>query len=116
MRNTLMIVLALAVCGLAACDDTSAIVTPGAPGFLTVFVQFDNQGIPDKTIEILDEGLVHVTDETGLATFTLKPGDYIVRAYGINQGGPDLRYLDTPVTIRAGRGARIEIVDCLPCV
>ena len=85
-------------------------------GRVVVYVYWDKQGIPDKSVELLGLHQVRKTNEEGLAEFVAPVGDYVLRAYDINRGGPALRYVDTEITVTAGEEVRVEIVDCLPCV
>lgn len=85
-------------------------------GTVIVYVYWDGNGLPDKRVEVVELGVEMTTDEAGVAEFEVPPGDYTVRAYEINVGGPGLSHLDTKVTVPAGQTIRVEIVDCLPCV
>ena len=69
-----------------------------------------------KRVEVLELHLTGKTDAAGYAKFDLPAGEYTLRAYDINRGGPPMLYLDTSVTITAGKELRIEVLDCLPCV
>ena len=115
MKRLFLMVAILATPAALGCEGTTD-PPPATRASLTVFVQFDDQGVPGKHIEVLENGLSRDTNHDGLAKFALPPGDYTVRAYGINVGGPSVQYIDTPVTVRAGRDNRVEIFDCLPCV
>ena len=61
-------------------------------------------------------GIVSTTDEEGLAEFVVPIGDYTLRAYDINRGGPVLRYIDQKITVIPNDEIRVDVVDCLPCV
>ncbi len=123
-RTTLALVIS-AVLLTASCQNATSPVrspdsnepfAPVEPGKLVVFVFWDGQGVPDKRVEVLELRLTGKTDEAGFATFDLPPGEYTLRAYDINRGGPASLYIDTIVTIEVGKEARVEILDCLPCV
>ena len=85
-------------------------------GRVVVYVHWDNQGVPDKSVELLGLHQVRKTNEAGLAEFVAPVGDYTLRAYDINRGGPSLWYVDSEITVKSGEEVRVEIVDCLPCV
>ena len=85
-------------------------------GNVVVYVHWDHQGLPDKSVELLGLHLVLKTNEAGIAEFVAPVGDYTLRAYDINRGGPALWYLDTEITVTSGQEVRVDIVDCLPCV
>jgi uncharacterized protein (DUF2141 family) len=85
-------------------------------GKLVVRVVWDGQGVPDKRVEVLELHVTGTTDAAGYAKFDLRPGVYTVRAYDINRGGPPMLYVDTKVTVMAGKEVLIEVFDCLPCV
>jgi hypothetical protein len=98
---------------LVSCSETST--QPARPaGHLVVFVGWDGAGLPDRQVEIVETGETKYTDGDGLATFDLKPGTYVLRAY-VNGGGPSL-YHDQQVEIAPGEETRVVIVDCLICV
>jgi len=100
----------------ASCQDATAPVRPLEFGKLVVRVVWDGQGVPDKRVEVLELHLTGKTDEAGYAKFDLRAGEYTLRAYDINRGGPAMLYIDTKVTIMAGKDVRIEVLDCLDCV
>lgn len=125
MRRLTLLPLIGAVLLTAACQDAMSPVRPsdsGGPilpaqsGKLVVRVVWAGQGVPDKRVEVLEQNLPGKTDEAGYATFDLPAGTYTLRAYDINRGGPPRLYIDTTVTVVAGKEVRIEVFDCLPCV
>ena len=125
MKRTLLVLATCALSFACACGDATDPTRPGETtqavalfdsGRLIVYVYFDNEGISGKRVEVLERGIVRKTNDAGYAGFVLREGDYTVRVYDINRGGPALLYIDTPVTIRAGEETRIEVFDCLPCV
>ena len=125
MSHATMVSVICAVLLTASCQDATAPVQPLASndpiaqlksGKLVVRVVWDGRGVPDKRVEVLELHLTGTTDEAGYAKFELPAGDYIVRAYDIIRGGPAMLYIDTKVTIVAGKEVRIEVLDCLPCV
>ena len=125
MRHATMASVICSVLLTASCQDARSPVRPPesnepiAPiesGRLVVRVFWDDQGVPDKRVEVLELHLTGKTDEAGYATFDLPAGEYTLRAYDINRGGPPMLYIDTSVSIPAGKEVRIEVLDCLPCV
>jgi predicted phage tail protein len=125
MRLATVTVVICAVLLTASCEDATAPVRPPGSnepiarvetGRLVVRVVWDGQGVPDKRVEVLELHLTGTTDAQGYATFDLRAGEYTLRAYDINRGGPAMLYIDTKVTIVAGKEVRIEVLDCLPCV
>jgi hypothetical protein len=90
--------------------------SPTAPpsSHVDVLVQWNDQGLPDRRLEIVELGLVETTDANGRATFTLPAGSWTLRAY-VNRGGPSGR-VDIAVTTKAGETSEVTVADCLPCV
>ena len=120
-----MTTVVCAVLLTASCQDATAPVRPPESnepiaqlkvGKLVVRVVWDGQGVPDKRVEVLELHLTGQTDEAGYAKFDVRAGEYTLRAYDINRGGPPMLYIDTKVTVMAGKEVRIEVLDCLPCV
>ncbi len=111
---------------MAACSSSDSPVRPGdtsnssdewmGKGLLVVQVYFDGQGIPDKRIEIVELGVERTTNEAGYAKFYVPAGEYTVRAYNINRGGPPLLHIDVQTIIAPGKEERVRIFDCLVCV
>src|SRR5262245_2598473 len=124
MRQATVTALIYATLLTASCKDATAPLRPPESsepiavetGRLIVRVVWDGQGVPGKRIEVLELHLTGTTDATGYATFDLRPGDYTLRAYDINRGGPAMLSIDTKVTVAAGTEVRIEVRDCRPCV
>lgn len=85
-------------------------------GTVVVFVHWQGEGVPDKRVELVELGIDAVTNADGMAEFKVPVGDYTVRIYDINRGGPALRFVDEKVTVTVGAESRVEVVDCLPCV
>jgi len=79
-----------------------------------VFVHWQDQGVPDRRLEIVELHVTQLTDRDGVADFLLPAGTYTLRAY-VNTGGPG-GYSDVSVTVRWGATERVEVADCLPCV
>ena len=51
-----------------------------------------------------------------LVMFVVPVGDYTLRVYEINRGGPPLLFVDEKITVTPDAEIRLEVVDCLPCV
>ncbi len=124
MRHPALIpALLLAVLAIA-CDESSPF-TPAEKaarprslesGTVLVYVHWQEQGLPDKRVELVELGIVLTTNGEGLAEFVVPIGDYTLRAYEINRGGPSLHYIDQKITVTSNEEIRVDVVDCLPCV
>jgi hypothetical protein len=79
-------------------------------------VHWQDQGVADIPIVLVQTGDTVRTGSNGLALFSVSPGHYIIRAFGINRGGPILQYIDFDVDAQSGRITEVDIVDCLPCL
>jgi hypothetical protein len=109
---------------VTSCSKTGPVQpseTPSVPmmfesGRVVVYVYWDKQGVPDKTVELVGLHQVRKTNEAGIAEFVAPVGTHIVRVYDINRGGPPLRFIDTEITVTPGQEVRVEVFDCLPCV
>ena len=112
---------ALSVCRLPAAFCVLALLScshsPTAPtGRLVVYVSRDGSAPdPGKRIEIVETSQSEVTDENGLAEFTLPPGRQVVRAYGLNTPGPPPPFVERSVEIQSSRTSRVEFYDCTRC-
>lgn len=89
---------------------------PSGAGRLVVYVYWNNQGLSQKQVEVVELHEVRITNDRGLAEFVVPAGSYTLRAYDINRGGPSLGYVDLQTNIRIGETTRIEVFDCLLCV
>lgn len=98
---------------LLGCSDKGVEPTPT---LIIAKVHWQDQGIPDIPIVLVQTGDSLKTDSTGVAVFSVTPGPYTIRAYGINRGGPVLRWIDFDVEAKKGGTAFVDIVDCLPCL
>ncbi len=98
---------------LIGCSDKG--VEP-SPTLIITKVHWQDQGIPDIPIVLVQTGDSLKTDSTGVVVFSVTPGQYTIRAYGINRGGPVLRWIDFDVEAKKGETAFVDIVDCLPCL
>jgi len=81
-----------------------------------VRVHWGDQGVPNIQVALLETGDTLRTDSSGVAVFTVAPGNYVVRAFGINTGGPVLQYIDIDVDVKEGETRLVDIFDCLPCL
>ena len=112
MKSSVFLLIGLL---LAACEEIS--YTPQQSASLIVaHVHWETQNLAGIPIELVQTGDTVRTDASGLAIFSVPPGHYVVRAFGINRGGPVLRYVDFDVDVRKDDTAIVDIVDCLPCV
>ena len=124
MKHLLLATMCLALLALSCQDSTAPATDTGSAqaatlydsGKLLVRVYFGDDGLPGKRVEIVERGLIRKTNRDGYALFVLPPGEYTLRAYDINRGGPSLLNYDTPVKIRANERTQLNIFDCLPCV
>jgi hypothetical protein len=78
-------------------------------------VHWQDQGVPDIPVVLVQTGDTVRTASNGLAIFSVPAGHYVVRAFGINRGGPVLQFIDFDVEARPGAVAVVDIIDCLPC-
>jgi hypothetical protein len=113
MRSFALTPLVLATAVAVRCGTG---VDPTPPrGGIVVHIHWDDQGVPGKKVELVELHRTGTTNDQGLVKFVAAPGNYTLRTYDINRGGPVLEFIDTPVTIKPGRDERVDIVDCLPC-
>jgi len=117
MRHPALIPALLFAVLAIACDESS----PVAPsqkvesGTVLVYVHWQEQGLPDKRVELVELGIELSTNDEGLAEFVVPIGDYTLRAYEINRGGPSFHYIDQKITVTSNDETRVDVVDCLPC-
>lgn len=88
---------------------------PDVRSHLVVYVQWDNTGLAQRRLEVVELGVVKLTDVSGIAKFTLPAGTYTLRAYGINVPGPPPAFVDIAVRTTRGETTRVEVIDCLTC-
>jgi hypothetical protein len=108
--------LALVFTALELGSQGQQFVAAPVRGHITVFVHWQEQGVPGHRVELLQTGASHTTDESGIVRFSVRPGNYTVRIFDLNHGGPPLWITDYPVSVKAGATVQVEAVDCLPCV
>lgn len=101
---------------LFACSDVGEEPPLLCPTLIVAKVHWEDQGVPDIPVVIVHTGDSVRTDSTGLAVFSVSPGKYVIRAYGINTGGPIFQYIDFNVDAKKGETSFVDIVDCLPCL
>ncbi len=121
MRQPAFIPALLLVVLAIACDESSVAPSEKAPrpresGTVLVYVHWEEQGLPDKRVELVELGVVLTTNDDGLAKFVVPIGDYTLRAYEINHGGPPLHHIDQKITVTSNGEIRVDVVDCLPCL
>ncbi len=107
----------LFVLGLAGCSDEG--VRPPStqsPTLILARVHWGQEGVPGIQIVLVGTADTVRTDSSGVAEFSVLPGKYVVRAYGINRGGPALEVVDFDVEASKGQTTLVDIVDCLPCL
>ncbi|MEO5988137.1 MAG: hypothetical protein ABIU54_07820 [Candidatus Eisenbacteria bacterium] len=106
--------LATACCVLAL---LSCVRSPLAPeGRLQVYVSENGAGpAPGKRIEIQGTSLSQTTDKNGLALFTMRPGNYVVRAYEIGTPGPGFPFVEQSVEVVSARTSQARFTDCTMC-
>jgi len=113
MKHAGLVLFALLIAG---CNE----IPPSGPlhesTLIIVNVHWQSQGVADIPVVIVQTGDSVRTDTNGLAVFSVVPGQYVVRAYGINRGGPVVRSIDFDVDATRGEAAVVDIIDCLPCV
>ena len=99
---------------LASCN-----YLPGEPQQLSSIiiadVHWQNQGVSGITIVLVQMKDTVLTGPSGLAVFTVPAGNYTVRAFGINRGGPVELSVDFQVVTSEGQVAIVDIWDCLLC-
>lgn len=108
----------LIILPILGCSDKGVEpITPiQLPTLIIAKVHWQDQGVPDIPVVLVETGDTVRTDSSGLSIFPVSPGKYTVRAFGINRGGPILQHIDFDVEVRKGETAIVDIVDCLPCV
>jgi len=105
--------LATACCVLAI----SSCRSPSAPsGRVLVHVTQDGvRPAPGKRIELVGTSLAQSTDENGQATFHVRAGSYVVRAYDIGTPGPGRLYVEQSVEVRPAQTTEAQFNDCTMC-
>jgi hypothetical protein len=102
---------------LLGCSDKGTETPPLIyPTQIVARVHWGDQGIPNIPLVLVQTGDTVRTDSIGLSIFSVSPGKYVVRAFGINRGGPIRLSIDFDVEAKQGEIALVDIIDCLPCV
>ncbi len=114
MRRAMAVLLAFTLLG-CSCGAHSP-QQPATESHLQVYVHWEAMGLAGKQIQVLELQTEKLTDSTGVAVFNIPAGQYTVRAYGINTGGPPPPYVERGVATTGGQTTTVDIVDCLPCV
>jgi hypothetical protein len=83
---------------------------------IVAHVHWQSQDVAGVPVVLVQTGDSVHTNSNGLAIFSVSAGHYVIRAYGINRGGPALRSIDFNVEVHTGETAIVDIIDCLPCV
>ena len=83
---------------------------------IQVLVHWQQMGIKGTRIVLMETQDTVETDSNGRAQFTVPSGNYTLRAFGINRGGPISLYIDYPVVTLPGETTQVDIIDCLPCL
>ncbi|MBI1805270.1 MAG: hypothetical protein HY033_13165 [Ignavibacteriae bacterium] len=105
----------LAAMALPSCRETPS--QPVQPlSQIVAYVHWQNEGIADKQIVLVQTGDTLRTDSNGLAKFSVPAGHYVIRAFEINRGGPVGGSIDFSVDTHSGETATVDIIDCLDCV
>ncbi len=105
----------LVMLSLVACHESDP-ETPNADAVIVAYVHTEEGAESGKQVELLEGGETRTTGVDGLAEFAVPAGDYIVRAYGINTGGPGRPFVDISVVAEAGDTTRVSFFDCTRCV
>ncbi len=86
-----------------------------SPCGIIAYVHWQGQPVAGIKILLVETGDSVYTDSNGMAAFTVPAGNYTVRAFDINRGGPTLISVDFNVAVKPGETITVDIVDCLPC-
>jgi hypothetical protein len=100
---------------LQSCKNAPA-QPPAANPVILAYVHWDEVPSVGIKVELVQTGETKFTDSTGHAAFSVAPGKYVVRVYGINRGGPALRSFDFTVESMSTDTTAIDVVNCLPCM
>ena len=101
---------------LAGCNVIPPLEPPQGSSLIIVNVHWQNQGVAGIPVVLVQTRDSVVTGNNGLAIFSAPAGHYVVRAFGINRGGPVAISTDFNVETKPGESAFVDIVDCLPCL
>ena len=112
MKKMLVMLVLIA---LPSCKNAPEQPAPAHPVILA-YVHWEQAPSAGIKVELLQTGESKYTDSTGHASFSVTPGKYVLRVYGINRGGPAPRSFDFPVEVMSSDTTDVDVVNCLPCV
>ena len=112
MKKTCVILFALL---LTSCKETPTQFQQPLSS-IVAHVYWQDQGLADKQIVLVQTAETLRTDSKGFAEFSVPAGHYIIRAFGINGPGPAPRSIDFDVQTYPGKTTRVDILDCLECL
>ena len=95
------------------CTDLGSAFNTSAK--ISVYVHWGTTPISQMKVELVQTGEVKYTDQNGIADFVVSPGNYVIRVYNLNRGGPVFMYVDFPVEAKSTEVQTLDIVDCLAC-
>ena len=101
---------------LTGCIDAFPPGPRDASSLIVVNIHWQDRGVAGIPVVLVQTRDSVVTGTNGLAIFSVPAGHYVVRAYGINRGGPVSISNDYDVEVKRGVTAIVDIVDCLPCL
>jgi hypothetical protein len=101
----------LMVLSLVACHGSNP-ETPSTNAVIVAYVHSEDGAESGKQVELLEVGQTRSTGSDGLAEFVVPAGNYVVRAYGLNTGGPPPLFVDIPAVAAAGDTTRVSFFDC----
>ena len=113
MKRGMLILSFMVLCG---CNDLHPTEPFTPTGLIAVNVHWQNQGVAGIPIVLVQTGDSVQTGSNGMVIFSVRAGHYVVRAYGINRGGPIAISTDYSVDVKGGGVAIVDIVTCLPCL
>ena len=108
--GVLLFALLLAACEEIPCEPVHPI------SLIVAHVHWQSQDVAGVPVVLVQTGDSLCTGSNGLAIFSVSAGHHVIRAFGINRGGPVLRSIDFDVEVHTGDTAIVDIVDCLPCL
>jgi hypothetical protein len=92
-------------------------IEPPQPlSLIVAHVHWQSQDVAGVPVVLVQTGDTLRTTSTGLAIFSVSAGHYVIRAFGINRGGPIFRFVDFDVEVHTGETSTVDIIDCLPCL
>jgi len=115
MKRLILLVMAVLPAALfSTCHDFGP---PDQQSLIVAHVHWGEAGIPGIKIVLVQEADTAYTNSSGTVVFPVTAGNYTVRAFDINRGGPVLLGgIDFSVTAPAGSTGYVDIIDCIPCL